>query len=243
MFPLKWLSFKSNCRSEGRENIHERHLSYDFSYGLYRFTASYYLTNADTIRHTHDTVSSGCASTESAIPSTFPTFSPPLSSLLDAQSSPLSSCILVERTSIPIPVPSPQLPSTSHPPSPKPPIRFVYSLRSTPVATTNTSAPTLTEPHPSPLPPNQQPSEQSPNPDANSSNIRPRSSPVARGSFKNRPAGAISWEKRPCSPNRTVLLSIPLGIRRNLSFNLIPPKEDSNFKLKFFHPFSLPISP
>jgi len=72
------------------------------------------LTNADTIRHTHVTVSSGCAPTESAIPGTFPTFSPPLSSLPDAQSYPLSSSI-----------PSTQLPSTSHPPSPKPPIRFV----------------------------------------------------------------------------------------------------------------------
>ncbi|KAH0679025.1 hypothetical protein KY284_020110 [Solanum tuberosum] len=101
------------------------------------------LTNADTIRHTHDTVSSGCAPTESAIPGTFPTFSPPLSSLPDAQSYPLSSSIQ-----------STQLPSTSHPPSPKPPIRFVYSRRSTSAATTNTSAPTFPEPHPSPLPPN-----------------------------------------------------------------------------------------
>ncbi|WMV58626.1 hypothetical protein MTR67_052011, partial [Solanum verrucosum] len=98
------------------------------------------LTNEDTIRHMHDTVSSGCAPTESSIPGIVPTFSPPLSSLLDAQSSLLSSSIPVERTSILIPFPSPHLPSTSHPPSPKPPIRFVYSRRSTPAATTNTSA-------------------------------------------------------------------------------------------------------
>ncbi|KAH0636557.1 hypothetical protein KY290_036981 [Solanum tuberosum] len=101
------------------------------------------LTNADTIQHMHHTVSSGCAPTESAIPGTFPIFSPPLSSLPDAQSYPLPSSI-----------PSTQLPSTSHPPSPKPHIRFVYSRHSTPAATTKTSAPTLPEPHPSPLPPN-----------------------------------------------------------------------------------------
>lgn len=42
-------------------------------------------TNADTIRHTHDPVSSGSAPTESVISGIVPTFSPTLSSLPLAQ--------------------------------------------------------------------------------------------------------------------------------------------------------------